>query len=231
MSDKFTPLLGLTRTPITDKTGIVSPPWQRWFSSIPDSVVLPSDSMIPGPPDLSGITSGVNFVLDWIDPTVGAVTLDDVCLQYDAVPTFDSALLSTTTGWGKINHIDRVDPDKTLYFRIALHNKSGEPSEAGTAAAIGSPKGDVGWGAFSASVGPLTSASTTDTGNPSGASDLQIITTLDDPRIPMGYASFQLKKDTANNQSIYDLEVVLSETLPAEGPFVAQLAAHPDTIL
>lgn len=70
-----------------------------------------------------------------------------------------------------------------------------------------------------------------DTGNPSGAHDLSVLTHADDPSIPTGYIVLQWYRDTSNYQGIYAIAVILSSDLPAEGPYSAERAAHGDCII
>lgn len=70
-----------------------------------------------------------------------------------------------------------------------------------------------------------------DTGNPSGASSLEIITHDIDKDVPVGYMAFRFNRDTVNYESIYKMEFWLSSALPAEGPFDAERDAHASTVL
>lgn len=67
-----------------------------------------------------------------------------------------------------------------------------------------------------------TLALTKDSGNPAGASGLTVLTTYDDPSIPLGYAAFQFNRDTTNWKSISGVEIVLSSAAVCEGPFEAE---------
>ncbi|MBN1567942.1 MAG: hypothetical protein JXA73_08840 [Acidobacteria bacterium] len=72
---------------------------------------------------------------------------------------------------------------------------------------------------------------TTDVDNPSGASDLEILTNATDSKIPKGCMAFRFKKDTANYQSIYCVDISLGTSNPLHGPYQSQLTAHPSDIL
>jgi hypothetical protein len=72
-----------------------------------------------------------------------------------------------------------------------------------------------------------------DTGNPSGASGLVVLTHDDDPTIPEGMVAFQFSRDTVNYKGIYAVAIWLSTSLPAEGPYAAERAKYspPTTVL
>lgn len=72
---------------------------------------------------------------------------------------------------------------------------------------------------------------TKDSGNPSGASSLEILTNSDDPAIPAGCVAFQFNRDTSNYGSIAGVAAVLSDSLPAEGPYKAERDAHPSCVI
>jgi hypothetical protein len=70
-----------------------------------------------------------------------------------------------------------------------------------------------------------------DTGNPSGASSLAILTHTDDYKIPPGHISLSMTCETTNKDSIYALAIIGSLTAIAEGPYAAERAAHPECTL
>jgi hypothetical protein len=76
-------------------------------------------------------------------------------------------------------------------------------------------------------VGMITGGMVGDTGNPSGASGLVILTHEDDASIPVGQVAFEFSRDTANYKGIYAIAVVISTALPAEGPYDAERTGHP----
>jgi len=71
----------------------------------------------------------------------------------------------------------------------------------------------------------------TDGANPSGAHDLQMLTTTDDATIPTGHVVFQFHRDTANYSSIYAVACILSVDMPGEGPYSAERTAHSDEVI
>jgi hypothetical protein len=68
-------------------------------------------------------------------------------------------------------------------------------------------------------------------GNPSGATGLQILTHDDDPQIPAGYIALQWNRETLNYKDISVVAAWFSSALPAEGPYAAERAGHPATVL
>jgi hypothetical protein len=90
---------------------------------------------------------------------------------------------------------------------------------------------DHAWGATSSAYTPSTITPTTDIGNPSGASGLTILTNADDPNIPSGHFCAEFTGDTVNFDSITGVAIVLSEALPAEGPYQAEREAHPSCVI
>jgi hypothetical protein len=74
-------------------------------------------------------------------------------------------------------------------------------------------------------------ALTKDTGNPAGASDLEILTSSDDAAVPAGCVVFEFNRETSNYRSIAGVAAVLSAELPAEGPYKAERDAHPSCVI
>jgi hypothetical protein len=74
-------------------------------------------------------------------------------------------------------------------------------------------------------------SSSADTGNPTGASDLQILTNDDDPTIPRGSMAFRFNRDTSNYRSIWHVQVTLGASSPFYGPYAAQRTAHADMVI
>jgi len=72
---------------------------------------------------------------------------------------------------------------------------------------------------------------TKDTGNPAGASDLEILTNADDAAVPAGCVVFEFNRETSNYRSIAGVAAVLSAELPAEGPYKAERDAHPSCVI
>ncbi len=72
---------------------------------------------------------------------------------------------------------------------------------------------------------------TKDTGNPAGASGLQILTNDDDAKVPPGMMVFQFSRDTTNYRSVYGVEVRLSAALPGQEPYSAERAAFPTSVV
>mgnify|MGYP007071602432 CR=1 FL=1 len=70
-----------------------------------------------------------------------------------------------------------------------------------------------------------------DTGNPSGASNLIILTHEGDPAVPAGQCVLEFKRETENYKGIWVVAAALSSALPAEGPYAAERAAHPDCVI
>jgi hypothetical protein len=70
-----------------------------------------------------------------------------------------------------------------------------------------------------------------DTGNPSGANGLEIITHTIDPSVPAGFCKFRWYRDTTNFHNVFAVGFWLSRSLPAEGPFSAERTAHPAIVL
>ena len=70
-----------------------------------------------------------------------------------------------------------------------------------------------------------------DSGNPSGASGLVILTPETDSTIPPGMIAFRFNRDTSNYRGIYSVAAVLSTALPAEGPYSTERAGHADEII
>jgi hypothetical protein len=71
----------------------------------------------------------------------------------------------------------------------------------------------------------------TDGANPSGASNLTILTPADDSKIPPYHVVFQLNKDTSNADSLMGLAAYLSNEATAEGPFDVERTAHADCVI
>jgi hypothetical protein len=69
-----------------------------------------------------------------------------------------------------------------------------------------------------------------DTGNPSGASGLSIVTHREDPNIPEGCMAFEFIPDNDNGSPITGVMAILSKALPAHGPYAAERAEHSDKI-
>jgi len=74
-------------------------------------------------------------------------------------------------------------------------------------------------------------ALTKDSGNPSGAANLDILTTIDDADIPPGMVVFECDPELVNASSIYRFDVWMSTALPAYGPYQAERDAHADEII
>ncbi len=72
---------------------------------------------------------------------------------------------------------------------------------------------------------------TQDTDNPSGCSNLQILTNDEDERIPRGCMAFRFNRDTENYHSIMHVEVAMGTDPPLPGPYPDQIAAHPEFLL
>lgn len=70
-----------------------------------------------------------------------------------------------------------------------------------------------------------------DTGNPSGADTLQVLTSIDDATIPLGCVAFQYNKETTNGNTISSVGVWLHSVLPAEGPYKAERDEHPSCVI
>jgi hypothetical protein len=68
--------------------------------------------------------------------------------------------------------------------------------------------------------------SSSDTENPSGASNLQILAHADDETIPLGYIAFQWNRDTSNYNGIFTEAIIISSLLPAQGPFEVERDSH-----
>jgi hypothetical protein len=74
-------------------------------------------------------------------------------------------------------------------------------------------------------------ASLVDTGNPSGAHDLEIVTHDDDASIPIGQMAFRFYRDTLNYKNIYTVAFWLSDALPGQGPFEVERNVSPSIVL
>lgn len=84
------------------------------------------------------------------------------------------------------------------------------------------------WSKYSiAECGRTDSATLIDTGNPSGAHDLTILTHDEDASIPPGQMALQFYRDTANYKNIWCMAFMISPSLPANGPYKAERDAHP----
>jgi hypothetical protein len=70
-----------------------------------------------------------------------------------------------------------------------------------------------------------------DSGVPSGASGLLIRTTVHDTSIPKNNMVFRFNRDTANFESIRDVYISLTATLPGYGPYAAQKTAYPANVV
>jgi hypothetical protein len=70
-----------------------------------------------------------------------------------------------------------------------------------------------------------------DLGNPSGASNLQILTHVNDSSIPRNQVAFTMSHELNNYSTIIGVAIWLSSALPAEGPFVDQRTAHPAIVI
>jgi len=70
-----------------------------------------------------------------------------------------------------------------------------------------------------------------DTGNPSGASGLEIITHAVDSSVPSGQMKFRFYRDTVNYQNIYAIAFWISSALPAEGPYDVERDAFASKII
>jgi len=118
------------------------------------------DFVLPGVPiSLSVEASTYKFVVQWVDPATGNLTLFDSCVQFasDAAFTTD---VTTRYGLGYVNNYTFSFPLKTRYFRVAMYNESGLASNATTKAAIVAAGGsaDYGWGPFCAVSAAVTTA-------------------------------------------------------------------------
>ncbi len=72
---------------------------------------------------------------------------------------------------------------------------------------------------------------TDDTDNPSGCSNLQILTHEDDATIPRGCMAFRFNRDSQNYHSIFAVEIAMGIDPPLCGPYPSQIAAHPELVL
>jgi hypothetical protein len=68
---------------------------------------------------------------------------------------------------------------------------------------------------------------TGDSGNPSGASGLVLLTHTDESTIPVGQVVVQFNRETVNYKGIWAVAVVFSESLPAEGPYEVEREVSP----
>lgn len=84
---------------------------------------------------------------------------------------------------------------------------------------------------YSVSDGGISGEMVGDTGNPSGASSLTMLTHDDDASIAPGFVVLQWNRDTTNYLGIYAIAVILSESVPAEGCYSAERSAHPDCVI
>ena len=66
---------------------------------------------------------------------------------------------------------------------------------------------------------------------PSGGSSLVALTHIDDANIPINCASLKWNLDNQDNKTILGSAIILSATLPCQGPTAAQRAAWPDSVL
>jgi hypothetical protein len=121
------------------------------------------DAAIPSAPLSPAVTAvDSRFVADWSDPASYGNDLTDVCIQAATNNVFTTGV-ELSIGWGRCNHQESTYPGKTLYFRFAWRNSSQQASNATTKAAIlaaGYAAADynLGWGPFTAAVGPVTTA-------------------------------------------------------------------------
>jgi len=70
-----------------------------------------------------------------------------------------------------------------------------------------------------------------DSGNPTGASGLEIITNSDDSSVPVGSVAFRWNRETSNYRGIYVIAAWVSSEMPAAGPYHDERDAHPSTII
>lgn len=82
-----------------------------------------------------------------------------------------------------------------------------------------------------AECGQANAAALVDTGNPSGASRLEIITHENDPLVPSGQMALRWNRDTVNYKNIFAAAFWLSTALPAEGPYKVERDAHETCVL
>lgn len=135
-------------------------------------VVKMRDDVIPGAVvGLSVTGADGKFTAKWSDPTTGAATIDDTAIQYttDAAFTINGPG-SIARGFGHTNLESGVDPGKTYYYRVAVHNQSGKDSHPSTGTAGPGFLGTTGWGPWTnwGSPSPVSSGSVPGSG---GATD------------------------------------------------------------
>src|SRR5262249_36713469 len=111
-----------------------------------------NDSVIPGSvQNLSVTGSNGDFKATWSDPATGNFTIDDTAIQYCTDSGFTAnGPGSPSLGWGNVNLLKSTDPNKSYYFRVALHNQSGIASHTSTGTSGPSFLGATGWGPWTA---------------------------------------------------------------------------------
>jgi hypothetical protein len=120
-------------------------PWTAYGAPTPVSSGgtsnAPIDNVIPGFVESLQVTGGGGeFVANWLDPVTGNLTIDDTAIQWATDASF-AFIVGTAKGWGPVNRLRSTDPGKTYYFKIAVHNQSGKPSDSSTTSL-----GATGWG-------------------------------------------------------------------------------------
>ena len=126
-----------------------SGPWSTVVGPVTTSALTgPIDTVIPGVVlnlDVTG--SNGDFAAKWDDPSTGHLTIDDTAIQYTTDAGFTvNGPGSIATGWGHTNREKSTDPEKSYYWRVAIHNTSGLPSHASTGTAGPAFLGATGWG-------------------------------------------------------------------------------------
>jgi hypothetical protein len=123
-------------------------PWTAYGAPTPVSSGgppnAPVNSVIPGPVQSLSVTgNNGKFLATWADPATGFETIDDVAIQFTTDAGFTvNGPGSPAKGWGPRNLLESTAPEQSYYFRVAVHNTSGQPSHASTLSILG----PTGWG-------------------------------------------------------------------------------------